>query len=116
MRTHAGLALIELLVSIVIIGVGMTGIIRALDACVRTSFVSLEKERAQSLLDQVLCERSSFSGKDDSGFFKAPFERFGWSVTKEIVKGTELSEFLCTVSFHHGDKCYQVEGKRLCSR
>ncbi|NLO33434.1 MAG: prepilin-type N-terminal cleavage/methylation domain-containing protein [Candidatus Hydrogenedentes bacterium] len=109
-----GMALIELLVSIVMIGVGMTAIIRALDGCVRTSAVSLDRDIVRPLLEQTLHEHTFNSDKNDSGRFESPFERFEWRVARKPIEGTPLTEIKTTISWRHGQKRYSMEGSRLC--
>jgi len=112
-----GVALIEVLVSVVLIGVGLVTIVRALDICVRTTRRVRDVQQAERLLDEVLLDAAWLdppaAGTRLSGRFDAPHGRFHWDVKTETVGNTPFLSVRATVRWGDSRRARRVTGERV---
>lgn len=100
MRTRRGLTLIEVLLALVILGVGLTVLIATASRCLGVARKARHYENARHLLG-VLEIDHPFDPEDDAaesdgGRFDPPYERYGWSRTAQPA-GEEDDDGLYTV-------------------
>ncbi len=115
--SRAGIALIEVLVSMVLIGVGVVTIVRALDTCVRSVNRTQDAAEAAMLLGEILLDATQVQplkpGTELSGRFESPYEKFSWDAKCESMDESPFSRVTVTVRWKASKKERQVSAKRI---
>jgi len=115
-----GIALIEVLISVALIGVGLVTIVRALDVCVRTVSRSGETNIATVLLDEAILEVTQVqpmeSHSSQSGRFEAPYEKFYWDAQSGFIEDTSFLEITVNVRWTDSKREHKVTARRIVLR
>ena len=100
MRTNKGFILLEVLLSLVILGTVFVVSIQALASYVRSTSASHNLTIASALTQQLLArtELNEFKNGMSEGTFDGDFQRFSWKIGKTDISDTE-SQYEMIVSW-----------------
>ncbi len=97
-RNRAGLTLVEVLLALVILGIGLSGLVAATSSCLAVVRKAKNLENARRLIAQVELVEPIFmddiEAGSDSGSFPHPFENYSWERMIELIGEEEDGLFM----------------------
>ncbi len=120
-RTNwSGIALIEVLVSIVLIGLGLVAIVSGFDVSIRTMGRCQDTEVASMLLEDVLMDafwvQKLEAGATLTGRCDSPNNRFSYDVKSQSLETVPFLKITATIRWQDGGRERQVTARRVVLR
>lgn len=114
-----GVALVEVLVSVAVIGAGLVSVIGALDTCVRTADHSRQRTTALFLLEESLNAAVASDrlrvGSPMTGRFDKPYDQFSWRWEKEALEVRPWTRVTVTIDWKRANRPMSLSGQRVAT-